>query len=222
MEYGRAITFPLKDSSWLGKVGVGVLVSLVPIVNFAQAGYGLEVTRRVAGDDNEELPRWDDFGRYFSRGFGLGAAGFLWSLPLIALMMLLVFWGAGGAVTSAALGLRPSIGAPVLLMGLLVLLLSAVFALAFPIALIRYAITERWIAMFDFGWILRYIRQNLGRYLGLVAMLFLIGLAVGIVAAVLQILPLVGLLVSLVAGFWMVLVTDHLLGQLAREGQMVA
>jgi hypothetical protein len=74
VDYERAIKFPVQERDWIAKVAVGSLIGLVPVVNFAQQGYALEVLRRVAYGEAEELPAWDQFGRYFVKGLGVALA----------------------------------------------------------------------------------------------------------------------------------------------------
>lgn len=227
MEYGRAVTFPLQDPSWMGKVALGALIGLVPIANMAQAGYGLEVTRRVADGHPEELPRWDRFGQYLSKGFGVAVASLLWSLPVMLLGLLALFWGLRGTQLSTASSgdglavLTPAPGAGLILVAFLALLVGAVLWAAFPVAMLRYAVTEQWVSMFDFGWILRYLGKNLGAYLLMLLVVSVVGAVGGVAVLLLQMVPFLGILVLLPAGFWMVLVLGHLLGQLGRQGQTV-
>ncbi len=227
MEYGRAVTFPLQDPSWVGKVALGALIGLVPIANMAQAGYGLEVTRRVAEGDSEELPRWDRFGQYVSKGFGVSVASFLWSLPVLLLGLLAVLWGLQGTqLTSVSSGdgvavLTPAPGAGLLVVAFLALLVGAVLWAAFPVAMLRYAVTGQWVSMFDFGWILRYLGENLGTYLLMLLVVSVVGVAGGLVVLLLQAVPFLGILVLLPAAFWMMLVLGHLLGQLGRQARTV-
>lgn len=227
MEYGRALTFPLNDPSWLTKIAVGSLISLVPFLNLAQAGYGLEVTRRVAGGDREELPRWDQLGRYFSHGLGVALGSLLWGLPVLLLVLMLFAWGLGDLAVIGALSdggtvvVGSGLGGGFLFTVFLTLLLGAVVSLTFPVAMLRYATTQRWIAMFDFGWILGYLARNLGVYLAMLAMLVVLGVAAALALAVLQMVPVVGLVVALPGAFWMALVVNHLLGQLARKTALV-
>ena len=223
MEYGRAITFPLKDPSWLSKIAVGSLIGLVPFLNLAQAGYGLEVTRRVAGGERDELPRWDQLGRYFSTGLGVATGSLLWSLPVVLLVILLFTWGLGDLAVVGALSeggtveVGAGLGGAFLFTAFLTFLLAALISLTFPVAMLRYATTQRWIAMFDFGWIAGYLGRNLSVYAVMLVVLGLLGLAAGLVLTVLQLIPVVGFLAALPGAFWMALVVNHLLGQLARQ-----
>jgi hypothetical protein len=202
MDYGRALKFPFSDSSWLSKVLIGVLLALVPVANLASYGYGVEVTRRVASADREELPAWDQFGRYFVRGFALTVASLLYMLPglLAFLVLLLLFNG-----SPAMIGLS----------GFLLVAYLLLVALAFPVALVRYALTDEWFTMFDFSWVLRFLGGNLGTY---VVMLLVIAL----LAALLSALGMLALGIGIyVTSYWILLMTHHLLGQLVRRSAVV-
>ncbi|GAB4246243.1 MAG: hypothetical protein Kow00129_06510 [Thermoleophilia bacterium] len=202
MEYGRAVKFPLKSEGWVSKVLIGVVVSLVPILNWAVYGYGIEVMRRVALGEGDELPRWDRLGRYLARGVALTVAGFLYLLPGLLLFALLAL--AGGDQSLLPVGLAVYV------------LYSLVLVFVLPMASVRYAITDRWFTMFDFGWVLSEAGRNL---LTLVAV-FVIWMIVSLV------LMILGMIVfgigALFASFWSIMMISHLLGQVGRRSLMRA
>lgn len=47
MDFGRAISYIRQDPSWLIKVLLGSIITIVPLLNFAALGYSLDVTRNV-------------------------------------------------------------------------------------------------------------------------------------------------------------------------------
>lgn len=198
MEYGRAVKFPFAGEGWVAKVVIGVVLGLIPIANLAAYGYGVEVIRRVASGSREELPRWDDFGRYFVRGFAVTVASLLYILPGVLVFLLLL---AGGSSSGA-------------LMALAVLLFFAYLlavGLLFPAALVRYALTDQWYTMFDFGWLVGFISRETGSYVALLLATMLFALLLGVVAVI-----TFGL-AAVFTNFWTLLVATHLLGQLARR-----
>lgn len=201
MDYEKAIKFPVHESDWIAKVAVGSLVGLVPVVNFAQQGYALEVLRRVAYGEAEELPAWDQFGRYFVKGLGVALAGAIWSLPALFVLVVALIMG-------RASGLFVALGV------LIVFVYMVAVAVAFPAAMMRYALTDRWGAMLEISAILAYVGANAGRYITVLV----IGLVIMLVAgAVGSILLFVG---AIVTSFWATVTFGHLLGQLSREAPM--
>jgi hypothetical protein len=120
---------------------------------------------------------------------------------LIALVLLLLAWG-------NSLGFLG-------LVALLFALYSLVVAFVFPAAMARYALTDEWFTMFDFGWVLSFVGKNLGRYLVMLIVAVLLALLLNLAGAIAL---FVG---AWVTSFWTVLMFNHLLGQLVRQSAVV-
>jgi hypothetical protein len=199
MDYVRAVKFPLGAEGWVAKVVIGVVVSLVPIANLATYGYAVEVVRRVAAGDPEELPTWEAFGRFFVRGFAVAVASLLYTLPgMLAFGLLLIAGSSSGGLVA--------------LSALLMFTYFLFVGLVFPVAVVRYALTDEWYTMFDFAWLAGFIGRHLGSYLGVLAGVLVIALLFALLA-----IATFGL-AALLTNFWVLLAAAHLLGQLARRG----
>jgi len=61
---------------------LGTLYGILPIVNFLVLGYVLECAS-TAAKKHEELPKWEQYGRLFRRGFGALVIKFIWNIPTI-------------------------------------------------------------------------------------------------------------------------------------------
>src|SRR5512140_2257167 len=97
MEINKAFAYQFEDVQWPNKLGLGALISLVPILNFAVVGYELEIVRNVAAGAHEPLPQWEDLGKKWREGLILTLAGLIYSLPvLIALALVLAMLAASG------------------------------------------------------------------------------------------------------------------------------
>jgi len=197
MDYGKSIKFPLDDPSWVTKVIIGIVIGFIPIVNFAQQGYGLEIIRRVARGEEEELPAWDNFGSYIVQGLAVSVAVFIYSLPAMVLMGLFVL-------------VLDSIGALSVLFILLFVVYMVALALLVPAAMTHYALEGYWTAMFDVSWIIGYVSRNLGNYIALLVVTLVFGAVAGLIGSII----IVG---AIVVAFWVILMLGHLLGQLARN-----
>jgi Protein of unknown function (DUF4013) len=194
----RALKYQFEDPSWVSKLLIGAVIGLVPIANFAQQGYAIEVIRRVAAHDREPLLAWDDFGRYFVRGAAVALAGLIYTLPAIVIFVLALL---------AARGAAPAI----IVLVLLLLVYFLVVAIVFPLGLTRYALTDSWSGMFDFGWMARAIGAKPGPYVLVLVVSFVV---FGVAATVGTMLLGIGSLFTVwVAWLFM----SHLLGQFARE-----
>ena len=85
MDIQKSFSYPFEDSQGLPKLGLGALISLVPILGLAWSGYMVGIIRNVMAGSNEPLPTWDDIGRKFTDGLILFAAGLIYALPLLLL-----------------------------------------------------------------------------------------------------------------------------------------
>ena len=45
MDAEKSFTFPFEDKEWISKLGLGAVISLVPILNFAWSGYLVGIIR---------------------------------------------------------------------------------------------------------------------------------------------------------------------------------
>jgi len=67
------------------RIVLGIIVSAVPILNFAAAGYALECAR-TAVNNNFELPSFKEFGDLFMHGFFATLISLIYSIPLFILL----------------------------------------------------------------------------------------------------------------------------------------
>nr|MBA4405321.1 hypothetical protein [Nanoarchaeum sp.] len=66
---------------------IGVLFSLIPIINLFVTGYGLRCAQR-AMKHNFVLPKWEKFGRLFVTGFLSFVIQFLYILPALIILFI--------------------------------------------------------------------------------------------------------------------------------------
>ena len=87
MDLNKVFSFQFEDKQWISKLGIGAVISLVPILNFALSGYMVGIIRNVMDNSTELLPNWDDLGKKFTDGLILFAAGLVYALPLIIIFL---------------------------------------------------------------------------------------------------------------------------------------
>ena len=68
MDVGKSIGYVFEDKKWTNKLLIGMLVSIVPIVNFALLGWVIDIMRNVSQRQPTPLPEWSDFGEKFVKG----------------------------------------------------------------------------------------------------------------------------------------------------------
>lgn len=234
LDIQKALTYMSEDSRAGGKIGLGAVIGLAPILNLAAIGYQVEVARRVARGEPQSLAEWDDLRRLWGQGAWLGLALYLYSLPLVLFAfsaMIAIFVGvvlaaqADTAQTSRALTAPPAV-----VIAIFVALAGLAMLYGFALGLLRPAILAEYVrrgtlqACFDFGALWRFIRHNPGEYL----LVWLTEAVAGVIISlplifavlIVSFIPFVGpLLVPLLAGavgFYLFLVSGHLVGQLLQ------
>ncbi len=221
MDIGKSFSYVFEDPNWVKKVLIGGVINLIPIVNFAATGYGVEELKRTYDGSELPLPEWDSFGGYFVKGLMTFVAGFIYSLPALLIYCCVLFVlpavGLGGSSTSG----RGSSGGGQLegLAGIafacaacLIVLYAIVVLFMFPALLARYAITGQFGTFFQFGPAWQLIQTNTGGYVLAVVVWILANLIAGLVG---------GIACGLGAawtGFWASLVGASLFGNFARGG----
>ena len=87
MNLNKVFSYQFEDKQWITKLGIGAVITLVPILNFALAGYMVAIVRNVMDNSAEPLPNWDDLGKKFRDGLILVAARLIYALPLIIIFL---------------------------------------------------------------------------------------------------------------------------------------
>lgn len=174
MDIGRAFSHVFDDEEWVKKILIGGLISLIPLLgSFIIYGYMIEIVRRVFyATGSNELPEWDDFGGYLTRGFFFWLGLVLWALPfvllIISMVVAVIFLGLATG-ESAVFGVSFILSFIILIPALM--LFSLASALAVPILLGRFAIQGRFGAMFEFDAIFDDVRR-----IGVVPLLLVAGI----------------------------------------------
>lgn len=236
MNLGKAFSYPFEDKSWTTKLGLAVVITIVPILNFATAGYVIEIMRRLLRGDSEPLPDWTDLGRKFMDGLMVFLAGLVYSLPILILLclplglMLIPAVLAGNANTqNMGQMLSTAGGVAMACLGCLAVLYGLALSIVFPCAYLKYARQGTFGAFFQLREIFAMIGKDVGAFFtawGIyLATTIGVSLVAGAVAGLLGWIPCVGQLVATVVGLggsiYVVLVFAHLFGQfgLAISGE---
>jgi hypothetical protein len=204
MDYGKSLTYIFEDKNWLTKFLIGVVVSLVPIVQFATYGYILQLVKNVRDGRKEPLPEWDDFGALFINGLKFLAGTLVYVLPvfIVAFFTIPVSIMAGDD-PGALFGL--SIAA----LSCLIVFLSLIPLLLTPVLMVQFAKEDRISDMFKFSEMWDMISADFGTYI--VIMLFL-GFTIFIIGGIGLIACFIGVLFT---SWYAYLVAGHITGQFA-------
>jgi hypothetical protein len=209
-----ALRYPFESSNWLFIMLIGGFLILIPLIGLIVVnGYIVEIIRRVANDDYDVLPGWDDFGAKIKDGTVMLALLIIWAfLPMLLFSApgyLLSYAGQDAAVLT-------TIGA---------LLGTFVTYFFLPLVWGRYAVTNQFMAGLQVAQIWAQVRVNFARYIGnwlLAGLMLFLGVTVITIFASISIALMVIILgicimpFALVAGFYTTLIQAHLMGQLYR------
>jgi hypothetical protein len=231
MDAERSFTFPFEDKEWISKLGLGAIISLVPILNFAWSGYLVDIIRNVMNDDPYPLPTWDDLGKKFSEGLILFGAGLIYASPILLALCLPLGLSAGSGLLSGnsnmqELSQRLAETGGVLLLCLLCvfMLYGLVLSIIYPAILIMFSREGTFASCFKLREAFELIRKNAGPFFTAWALSFVAslgaGLLVGFVNMVVSFVPclgwLIGLALSMGSGVYATAVYAHLFGQFGR------
>lgn len=229
MEIGKSFTYPFEDKEWISKLGLGALISLVPILNFAWVGYTVGIMKNVAAGEPFPMPDWSDLGKRFMDGLFLALAMLIYSLPGILLLGLpLVFMvvpamANGDSNLFAAVSTGVIIGSGVI--GCLLVIYVLLVSFLYPAVMLHYAKKSTFGACFEIKAIFALVSSNFSDYITAWAVWigssFVLGIALSIISAVIGWIPCVGWIVtlagSLFVGVYITTIEAHLFGQFARR-----
>lgn len=215
LDLNRITSFMGKDRDVTNKLLIGGAISLIPIVNFASMGYGLNMFRNVlrGNEDSEVLPDWSDFGDHFMKGLMLFLIGLGYMFVPLTLagfaIVPMVMAAISGREEALVAGMAGSFG-----------LLAVSGVLAFCLWILSFMGTALYGesgslgSAFSFGEIVRRITASLGDYALILVILFVGSMAVSIAAGM---VPFIGALLAVPLMFPLQLVGWYAMGQLFRQ-----
>jgi hypothetical protein len=212
--FGETLTYMFKDPKWIGKVVLGALFGIIPILNFVTAGYALRVIDNVRSDTEPPLPEWGgDFGQMWVKGLVLAVIGFIYGIPVWILSGI-----AGGVGGSSRSGGATAVA---VIFGLIAFAFAILLFFWIQGAIVNYAIKGNFAAAFEFGTIWELIKKNAGRMVLTVVFVVVVSIIIGVISAVLNIIPCIGCVLSWIVGFaaafYTLLVVAHNCGIIAKS-----
>jgi hypothetical protein len=174
MNFGKSFTYMFEDTNWVSKYLIGIVISLVPILNFAWAGYGIGIMRNMARGMDKPLPSWDNLAEKFKDGLIIAVAIFIYTLPAIIVLAI-------GGIASAAMD-KNTLGAVWVVVGCCAGIYFLAFSFLLPALLIHYARKNSFGALFQVSEVTKLATQNIGEYL----MAWVTGLIAGGVLSVIS------------------------------------
>ncbi|MBE2222959.1 MAG: DUF4013 domain-containing protein [Anaerolineae bacterium] len=236
MDIGKAFSFITEDEKWVEKLGIGALIGMIPIANFAAFGYQVQIARNVWHGEERPLPTWDEFGKMFVDGLRIVGAMMVYMLPMILIYSVMVmgmvafaFMTESGAYSSANAGGDEFVGIMIMMMSLSMLCIMPYMLLIwllypmFFIQVARHGSVKSCFAFRDMWALLRAYPANYLLVIGVIFGLYMIlSIVIMPVYLVAMFIPCIGFIVTmLVTGGMTILVgavSGHLEGQFILEG----
>jgi hypothetical protein len=227
MDVGKSIGYVFEDQKWTNKLLIGMLVSIVPIVNFALFGWVIDIMKNVSQRQPNPLPDWDNFGDKFVKGAILFVVSLVYSLPMLLITCPAFFlpftrgdFGRDGQEALAGMFVGTT-----LLLTCAISIYALLLSFLMPAIFLNFARKGTFAACFEFGEIWRIMSKNLGDYIVAWLIIIVVGIGVsfviGLVAGVLAFIPCCGWILSWVllgvTGVYIAAVFGHLFGQIGAE-----
>lgn len=228
MDIGKSFSFQFEDTQWISKLGLGAVIAIVPILNFAWSGYMVDIIRNVMINSTEPLPNWDDIGKKFNDGLILFGAGLVYALPLLVViclpMSIIAFSGllsGNNNLQDVAQSIAGAGGVLLFCLLCLFLIYAVVLSVIYPAILVSFSREGTFASCFKFQNVFELISSNAGPFFtawivslgaGLV-----VGLMVGFINALVGWIPCIGWIIGmglgLASGVYIGTVYAHLFGQ---------
>jgi len=232
MDIGSAFAYAFKDKKWVNKLGVFVIVLIVPVLNLAGVGYHLEILRRVMKGSSKPLPDWDGFGRKFLDGLLIFFASVVYMLPVIVLaclplgFTLVPAFLSGNRSSQVLANVMGTTGTGLFAgLGCLFILYALGLSIIYPAVYIQYAQENKLGACFKLREVFAIISRNSSAYFTAYGITLGVSLGAffvaGVVGGLIGWIPVLGQLVVLVIAICTAvfpsLVSAHLFGQFAAH-----
>lgn len=226
MDISKAFSYVFEDEQWVGKIGIGALISMASILIIPApllTGWTVGVTRNVLDGAEQPMPAWEDLGTLFRDGLSIFAASIVYTLPfwLIACIATIASAGFGGLTEVngdvAAAGIFATFGLAFCLGFLFLLVLFFIS----PAIVIQYVRTNELAACFRFGEVLAIARDNMGDIAIAALTPFVASIVISAVLGLFSVIPIIGWCGGPIIGFavgpYLSAIVGHLYGQIAAK-----
>ena len=209
-DIGAAFKFQFRDPNWVSKMLLGALfefLGLLLIGRFLVMGYQVEVIQRVIRKEQNPLPEWDRLSEKLLDGIKLFVISIVYLIPLLAILLLIVFFVLFGAALNLDEVVALSSVTFVAAILLIVLPYSLFIAILMPTIYMKYALNKKMSNALNVSAVLKFFAQNWQN----VIILALIMLGVSLLAFFGVLFCIIGIFFT---SFYAKLVSAHLTGQL--------
>ena len=189
VDYVESVKRPFTD---IGKLVLGIVISIIPIVNFMFSGYLLNVAKSAMKKDMD-LPKWENWGTLFVEGLLAFVIGIIYMLPVVVILGGLLLVGGlsvPGLIAGGMLGMAGVMAGLGIYLAVLVII-ALVLGFLSTVALLTYAETRDFSSAFAFRDIIK--KAFTGTYIvGFIITMVI----VGVIAFIIGLIPLIGQFLS--------------------------
>lgn len=205
MDLVNVIKRPFSD---IKKFLIGVILSVLPIVNFLPVGYSLECAK-LSMQKDKSLPEWTNWGRLFLRGLSVLLIGIIWMIPAI-ILGIIAFVMFGQDILSLSTGYAATSGLWIILSAVLFVAMITIYVM--PSAVLGYVAYDNIKESFNFSEVLR--KAFTKRYFKAWIIATIITFVLSIIGGA---IPLLNVVLSPAASFAGTIITMTLLGEVYPE-----
>lgn len=231
-DIGHYLNYPFENGEAQKNFIIGSLLTMagfvIPLLPFFIIyGYLAQIMQKTLAGEKPSMPAWDNWEKLFKDGLRLYGVRMVFSIPIIILVFGLIIIYLGGVFFILAQD-RPSS----VLIAALIAVFFGIICLMIPLGIITSVLAypagahavakQSFMAGFSFGEWWPILRNNLGGFLLIIGVAYLISFATNILMQLLYITIVLACLVPFITPaliFYMLLVIEPMTAQAYREGR---
>ncbi len=204
MELSKTLRIPVKNKENIIRFIIGGILDIVPVLDLLSSGYAFLLMRDHAYQNaSEDLPEWKNWGTLFKYGL----LTFLVGLGYLIIPLIII--GLGVAAQYPHVAILEYVGVTLDIIGG-ICLLGAIFF--FPMGILLFAIDDEFSSAFSFFHVIDTVFKHIGLYLRAFVVIIIMGFILGLLSAI----PFVGWIISVFIGFYLMLESALLLGDVGQ------
>jgi len=205
MELSKTLRMPIKNKENIIRFIIGGILDIVPVLDLLSSGYAFLLMRDHAYQNaSEDLPEWKNWGTLFKYGL----LTFLVGLGYLIIPLIII--GLGVAAEYPHVAILEYVGVTLDIIGG-ICLLGAIFF--FPMGILLFAIDDEFSSAFSFFHVIDTVFKHIGLYLRAFVVIIIMGFILGLLSAI----PFVGWIISVFVGFYLMLESALLLGDVGQS-----
>ncbi len=207
MELSKTLQIPVKNRENIIRFIIGGILDIIPVLNLLSSGYAFLLMRdRILKNTSEDMPEWENWGTLFKYGILTFLISLGYAIIPIAIM------GLGAAAIYPHIAILEYIGTTLFIIGG-ICFLAAIFLL--PMGVVLFAIDDEFSSAFSFFHVIDMAIKHIGLYFKAFIIIFIMWIVLGF----LSLIPVVGWIIGVFVGFYLLLESALLLGDV---GQAIA